>query len=169
MPLFQTITDPIKDAEIVRRRTHGMIEVVDGLFARIVLRPLPKMISIPEVWLLGQWKHRHQPGDRVRLYYDQPWRFPNFLTAKYAESARNTSLRSIDRAMAVLDEIARIKRSDALLCDATNSRITADVARRWGWEPHCQSGWRRHFIKRFYGVYPTRPDWLPANSSCKTE
>jgi len=118
------------------------------------------LISIGEALWIGGWKHRRQKGDRVRLYYDQPWRFPQFLTLKYAESTRNTSLATISRALAIADEIARVKACDALLCDVTNSRITADMAKRWGWEPHCLTSWRRHFIKRFYGNYPPRPAWL---------
>ena len=93
-------------------------------------------------------------GDRIRLFYNQPRRFPNFLVLKYAESARNTSMGSLARALAVLDEIARLKGSDALLCDATNGRITTRLLSRWGWEPHCPSWFHRHYIKRFYGLYP---------------
>jgi len=54
----------------------------------------------------------------------------------------------------VLDEIARIKRSDALLTDASNLRISDRLLARWGWVPHTSSRWHRHHIKRFYGNYP---------------
>jgi hypothetical protein len=57
-------------------------------------------------------------------------------------------------ALAVLDEIARIKRSDAILLDACNRRISERVLARWGWEPHTSDRQHRNFIKRFYGVYP---------------
>ena len=66
------------------------------------------------------------------------------------------------RASAVLDEIARLKQSDALLCDVSSGRITTRLLSRWGWEPHCPSWFHRHYIKRFYGVYPARPAWLLA-------
>jgi hypothetical protein len=148
------VADFAQDAEIIRRRRFGVIEASNGAVSRIIMRAWPKIISIPEVMLIGAWRHRHQPGDRIRLYYDQPWRFPNFLVLKYVESARNTSLRSVNEAMAALDEIARLKRSDALLCEITNRRITTALVQRWGWEPHCPSSWRRHYIKRFYGSYP---------------
>jgi hypothetical protein len=155
--LCKNITDLSQGAEIIRRRRFGMIEVVDGAVLRIILRPLPKVISIPEVLLVGAWRHRRQSGDRIRLYYNQPWRFSNYLVLKYACSARNTSLGTVNRALAALDEVARLKGSDALLCEVTNHRITAELARRWGWEPHCPSSWRRHYIKRFYGTYPPQP------------
>jgi hypothetical protein len=60
----------------------------------------------------------------------------------------------------VLDEIARLKRSDALLCDVSNWRISERLMARFGWEPHCPSRWHRHYIKRFYGEYPPPAGWL---------
>lgn len=160
MPLFETVTDLNEGANRLRRRRYGVIEVADGQFRRIVLRPLPKIVSGPGIHLLGQWRHRRRPGDSIRLYYDQPWRFSNFLALKYAESAAATSLATLTRALAVLDEIARLKRTDALLCDVQSGRITTRLLSRWGWEPHCPSPFHRHYIKRFYGVYPPRPEWI---------
>ena len=56
--------------------------------------------------------------------------------------------------LAILDEIARLKQTDAIDCDAANLRISDRVLERFGWEPHRPSKWHRNFIKRFYGVYP---------------
>jgi hypothetical protein len=56
--------------------------------------------------------------------------------------------------MTVLQEIARIKRTDAIVCDVTSSRISDRLLARAGWERHCLASPRRHFIKRFYGEYP---------------
>jgi hypothetical protein len=161
MRLFESVTNLSEGAEPLRRRPYGAIEAADGQFERIVLRPLPKIISAPSVWLGGRWRHAHQSGDRIRLFYNQPWRFPNFLVLKYAESSRATSMGTLTRSLAVLDEIARLKRSDALLCDVSNGRITTRLLSRWGWEPHCPAWFHRHYIKRFYGVYPSPPPWLP--------
>ena len=157
MPWFETVTNLIEGADRLRRRRYGMIEVADGQFRRVVLRPLPKIVSAPGIHFIGQWRHRHRPGDSIRIFYDQPWRFPNFLALKYAESTAGTSMGTLTRALAVLDEIARLKHSDALLCDVTSGRITTRLLSRWGWEPHCPSWLHRHYIKRFYGVYPSRP------------
>jgi hypothetical protein len=162
MPLLETVTDLAAGAEVLRRRAYGVIEVAGGHFRRVSLRPFPKMISAPEILLLGGWYHRHRPGDRCLLYYNQPWRFPQFLALKYIVSARGTTMRTFTRALAVLDEIARLKRSDALLCDVGNWRISTRLIARWGWEPHCPSRWHRHYIKRFYGEYPPRPKWIEA-------
>ena len=154
MPLFDTVTDFNAGSDLLRQRRYGVIEAVDGRFCRVTLRPFPKGASIPGIWLIGGWQHRHRTGDRIRLYYNQPWRFPNVLVLKYAESARDTSMATLLRAAAVLDEIARLKQSDALLCDVANARITTKMLGRYGWEPHCPSWFHRHYIKRFYGVYP---------------
>ena len=103
-----------------------MIEVIDGRFRRVLLRPWPKILVGPEVLWFGQWLHQRRRGDRILLYYNQPWRFPNFLALAYALSARETSMRSIRVGLEALDEIARLKQSDALLCDVGNWRISSD-------------------------------------------
>ena len=162
MPLFETVTDLCQGAETLRRRRYGAIEVRDGRLCRVRLRPYPKIVSGPDILLLGRWRHKRWRGDRVRLYYNQPWRFPNFLVLPYILSARDATYATCCRALQVLDEIARLKRSDALLCDVVNWRISDRMLARWGWEPHCPSRWRRHFIKRFYGEYPAPPGWLYA-------
>jgi hypothetical protein len=168
MPLFDTITDLSRGADVLRRRRYGLIVVERGQFQRVELRPWPKILVGPEVLWLGRWMHQRRGGDRVILYYNHPWRFPNFLTLAYAISARETSMRSVRVTLEVLDEIARLKRSDALLCDAGNWRISERFMRRWGWVPHCPSSWwHRHFIKRFYGKYPGASGELEVGSEEK--
>jgi hypothetical protein len=160
MRLFETVTDLAEGGESLRRRRYGVIEVADGCFLRVRLRPLPKIASVPGILVFGGWHHQHRGGDRLRLYYNQPRRFSSFLVLKYIESARDTSMGTVIRALAILDEIARRKGSDALLCDVANWRITTRLLARFGWVPHCPSRFHRHFIKRFYGRYPTPPAWL---------
>jgi hypothetical protein len=120
---------------------------------RVILRPWPAVVSLPDVLLLGRWRHRRRSGDRMRIYYNQPLRCSNYLVLKYAESTSRTSMATLTRALGALDAVARLKRSDALLCDASNPRITVRAMRRFGWEPHCPSRFHRHFIKRFYGTF----------------
>jgi len=165
MPLFETVTDLTAGGDVLRRRSYGVIEAADGRFRQVVLRPFPALVSAPDILLIGGLAHRRRAGDRIRFYYNQPRRFPGFLVLKYAESARNTSMTTVTRALAVLDEIARLKQSDALLCDVANGRITAKLASRWGWEPHRPSWFHRHYIKRFYGVYPSPPPWICASAA----
>jgi hypothetical protein len=160
MPLFETITDLIAGVDTLSRRKYGVIEMVDGRFDRVRVRPYPKIISAPEIVLFGERFHRRVPGDRFWLYYNQPWRFPNFLVLKYVISARQTSYGSLARALDVLEYIAWLKCSDAMLCDAGNWRIGEKQFGRWGWIPHCPSRWHRHYIKRFYGTYPPPAKWI---------
>ena len=153
--LFCPVIDDLEaQAELVRQRAHGVIEVVEGRFVGLHLRRLPKMVSLLQQRVLGCWLHAHRPGDRCWLYYDQPAGSPNYLALKYVISYAGASFATARCAALMLDKIARIKHSDALVCDVANARISDRLLRRWGWEPHCESRWHRHFIKRFYGQYP---------------
>ncbi|MBN1591502.1 MAG: hypothetical protein JW888_18455 [Pirellulales bacterium] len=159
-PWFETVTHLGREADTVQRRCHGVIETASGEFERVGLRPWPKLPSLGGVFLLGKLHHRWTAGDRCRLYYDQPRRHPNYLAVKYISSDRETSYQTFRRALETLDEIARIKKTDALLCELATWRISREMMTRWGWEPHPVSRWRRHYIRRFYGEYPPRPSWL---------
>ena len=132
MPLFESITDLTGGSDLLRQGRYGLIEAADGQFRRVAIRPFPKLVSVPGILLIGGWRHRRQAGDRICLYYNQPRRFPNFLAIKYVESARDTSIATLTRAMAVLDLIARIKQSDALLCDVANAPDHHQAARPLG-------------------------------------
>jgi len=151
---FETVNDLWEGKETLRRRPYGVIEVVEGRLLRIRLRPFPKITSLPEAMLLGRGVHAYRRGDRCWLFYNQPSHFRNFLVLEYVLSTRDARFGTFHRAVEVLDEIARIKRSDALLCDVSNRRISTRLLARWGWEPHCPSLLHRHYIKRFYGQYP---------------
>ena len=153
-PLFETVTDFDAQAEALRAGRHGVIEVVEGRLQGVRLRPFPKIVSLLEVMFWGDYYHRHRPGDRCLVYYDQVRRQPNYICLKYVLSGRDTTLATLRGAMRVLDEIARTKGSDAVLSEAFNRRISSRLAGRWGWQRHKPSRWRRHFIKRFYGSYP---------------
>jgi len=159
-PLFETVTDLRAGAEILRTRAYGVIEAVEGRFRRVRLRPFPKLVSAPQILLWGGWYHRNWPGDRCLLYYNQPRRFRNFLALRYVVSTRRTALGTLNRVLETLDEIARLKGTDAVLCDVASLRITSRIMSRWGWEPHCQSRWHKHHIKRFYGDYPPPAAWI---------
>ncbi len=152
--LFETVTDLRRQADVVRRRRYGVLEIAGGRFVCLRFRPYPKMVSLPEITVLGRWYHRYNRSNRLLVYIDQPRQFPNFLTVKYVLSGAAATFASCHRAARLVDEIARIKRSDALLCDVSNLRISDRLMRRWGWESHKPQRWRRNYIKRFYGEYP---------------
>jgi len=154
MPWTETITDLTASAESIRRRRYGVIETVDGDFGRLQFRPWPKIVALADLaWLLNCHR-RPGTGNRCWLYFNQPVRHSNFLALKYVVSTRDCTLATFRKSLTVLDEIARIKGTDALLTDAASWRISERLLARWGWEPHCPSRWHRNYIKRFYGVYP---------------
>jgi len=157
MPLLKTITDLRAGEEQLRRRRYGVIEVERARLRHVRLRPAPKIISIPEALWLGRWFHERMRGDRCWLYYNQPLWHSNFLAVKYILSAGDCTFATLRAAMTILEEIARIKQTDAALCDVTNRRISDRLLAREGWERHCPGSSRRHYIKRFYGSYPA-PD-----------
>ena len=152
--LFEYAGDLDADREVLRRRRYGVIEMAAGQLVGITLRPWPKIVTLGETILRGNSFHRQQEGDRCWLYYNQPRHYPDFLALTYVLSTRQCRLATFHGALDVLDEIARLKGTDALLCDAANSRISDRLLARWGWQPHCPSRWHRNFIKRFYGAYP---------------
>jgi hypothetical protein len=153
--LTTTITYWDAGRDQLRRRRYGVIETAVGDLAAVHLRPWPKLISWPEIWLTGDDYHAHGDEDRCFLYYNQPRRFPNFLALKYVVSTPGASYATFRAALVALDRIAELKGTDALLCDAANSRISDRLLARFGWTPHAPQRWRRNFIKRFYGAYPS--------------
>jgi hypothetical protein len=155
MPLWETITDLEAAAPRIAARRYGLVHTQAGQFESLRLRPFPKWSSLADVHVFGRRKHEHLPGDHCWLYYNQPWGHEQFLALTFVVSSSGGTLATVRRALTVLDEIARIKRSDAILGDACNLRISDRVLRRWRWSPHKPGSGRRHYIKRFYGVYAT--------------
>src|SRR3712207_1900167 len=103
-PLFETVTDFVAGAEVLRDRPYGMIRAAGGRLAAVHLRPLPKMVSLPEVVLLGPWQRGRMPCDCCLIYYDQPRRHRGFLALKYVITGRATSLATVRAALTALDE-----------------------------------------------------------------
>lgn len=153
---FATITEFETPAaqEALRRGRYGVIETTDGRVTAVHLRPWPKLLSWPEIWPTRGRYHARGAGDRCLLYYNQPLGHTNFLALKYIVSTAGSSYVTFRAALVQLDRIAELKRTDALLCDAANARLSDRLLARFGWEPHAPARWRRNFIKRFYGVYP---------------
>ncbi len=152
---FRTITDFVTDAPALRSRRYGLIEVSAGRSPRVHLRPWPKLISLLEVTCWGEWLHRHRPDDCCWLYYNQPRGSSNYLALKYMNSSRGTRPATVFAALEILEAIAQLKSSLAIVSEATNPRISDRLLARHGWQRHTSSP-RRNFIKRFYGVYPAR-------------
>ena len=152
----ETIFDLYPNRETIHPRRYGVIETGGGELRVVQLRAWPTLVSLPELWPLGSRYHCRGNADRCFLYYNQPRRMPNFLALKYVVSTSGTSYRTLRAALAALDEIAAIKRIDAIVCDAGNIRLSNRFMARLGWEPLAPQRWHRNYIRRFYGVYPTR-------------
>lgn len=165
--LFDRVTDLSRGQATLSRRRYGRIEVVDGQLRGVFFRPWPKRVSLLGVAIWGQWLHRRQAGDRCSIYFNQPLARADFLAVVYGVSSRGATLKTVRKAMQVLDFIARVKRSDFLVCDVGNRRISDRVLARLGWSPLSSSWLRRNFIKRFYGDYPepADPTWAPVVDS----
>ena len=151
--LWKTVTDLELQADELRAGSCGVIEIVASRLVDIHLWPWPKQASLLEVWWGENWHHHRAKGDRCLLYYKQPRRLPNFLALTYILSSSGATFRTSRGALAVLDEIAHIKRSDAIVCQVKSSRITERLLRRFGWDRHITGSRSRHYIKRFYGEY----------------
>lgn len=160
MPLFEELRSLAEDHDKIRRRRYGTIEIVAGRLTRIRFSPVPRLLSIPDVGWLRNPFHKRARGDRCLVYFSQPLGSPRYLAIRHVVSTRDCQYASVRRAAQVLDELARIKESDAIVCDVVNFRISSRLLRRWGWEPLREKWWHRFWIKRFYGAYPPSPDWL---------
>ena len=139
---------------MIRTGRYGVIETAAGKLLTIHLRCWPKVLSLPELWPVGNDYHAGGTSDRCWLYYNQPRSCPSFLALKYVVSSRGTRVSTALAAAIVLDAIAEAKQADAIVCDAANSRLSDRFLARQGWEPHKPQRWHRNFIKRFYGEYP---------------
>ncbi len=167
--LFQSITDVTTDWQVVCNRRYGVIEVVDQQLKAIHFRPYPKLVSVSEIRWAELWKERFQskrphsnssnstqPGsdDRVLLYFNQPIMHTKFLALKYFVSDYRATLASIAVCLSVLDWVAKTKKTDAIVSEISNKRIKDRHLQHFGWEQHLPNSRKRHWIKRFYGVYP---------------
>ncbi len=152
--LFQTIFDIESGSQILTDRPYGMIEAIEGRLHAVHIRPLPKLISVAEANWLGGWNHKRVRRDRVQLYYNQPLGHRNYLALKYIVSTLGTTLATLRIAMRTLDEIARLKKTDAIVCEVTNRRLTDRIMQFAGFERHLPNSRKCHYIRRFYGHYP---------------
>lgn len=138
----------------IRARRYGVIETHGGRLVAVHLRPWPKLFAMPDLWPTTDRYHAQGTTDHCLLYYNQPLRYSSYLALKYVVSTVGTSYATFRAAISTLDVIAQLKRTDAILCDVANRRISDRFLQRLGWEAHKPQRWHRNFIKRFYGEYP---------------
>lgn len=145
------ITDFDAARHAIERGRYGVIVTSHGSLKTIHLRPWPTLFSLRDLWPVGDDYHARGADDHCWLYYNQPRSMPNFLALKYIVSTRGTSYKTFRAALVVLERIAELKRTDAIVCDAANTRLSERLLARLGWEPHNPQRWHRNYIRRFYG------------------
>jgi hypothetical protein len=146
---FERVTDLADEGQrgIVRRRRYGLIDMGGDGLRQIAFRPLPKLAGPFDLpW--GRLVHHSATGNRCWLYFNQPMGLEQFLALKFVVSTRRATLACFHGALEVLDEVARIKQIDAIVCDAAYWRISDRLLARWGWQPHKPQCWHRNYIKR---------------------
>ena len=153
MGLIESVTCIRNQQPILLRRSYGVITAKQGELKKIQLRPWPKLGSLFEAKVLQPLK-RTGSQDVCKLYYNQPLSHRNFLALAYVESSSETSLRTFYAALNSLNYIAYVKRSDAIIAEVTNPKISDRFLERRGWARFLEESSQRHWIKRFYGDYP---------------
>lgn len=163
--IWQTFHDWQVARDAICSRRYGVIETSGGRFVAIHFRPWPKLLAWPEIWPVGSNYHVRGKADQCLLYFNQPMMHSRYLALKYLVSTFGTSSATVLAAMTMLDAVAKLKRSDAILCDVANARFSDRLISRMGWQSHKPQRWHRNYIKRFYGVYPELRLPLPAEQA----
>ncbi len=149
LSFFKNVHDLVSDAEILRRRRYGLIEARNGRFHRVLLRPFPKVVSLYELGLHSLLQGVCSERDRCLIYYNAPLACPGYIALRYFSSNKKCSLKTVNAALAALDEIAQIRGALAIVCHASNPRLSDRIMKRYGWTSHCEHLRGRHYIKRF--------------------
>lgn len=146
------VSDPISGADQILRWRCGRIVMKSGRLLEIQHRLCCGSVSVAQVW--WQAKYGRTDDDLCWLDYHQPARMSDFLTLDYIRSGSRAGYKTFIGACHVLDEIARIRGSLAIVAHVTNSQISDRLLDRLGWERHLHHWNGRHWIRRFYDGYP---------------
>ena len=130
----------------IRMWSYGELELSDGKLLRIYPRWWPRIAS--------QWESfqdsyiRNLSADFCRVYYAFPRRAPGFMSVLYARSGPKTQYKTLYRAVTVTDAIARLRNSDAIVCQTISPHASERLMNRWGYVRHAFVLGDNHFIKR---------------------
>lgn len=154
MELLQldSVSDPRNNEDKIRRWRSGRIVMQAGKLVEIQQRFFSGTVSVAEVWLQAKFGRRAE--DRCWLDYHQPRGMPSFLTLDYIRTGTMASYNTFISAFQILDEIARIRATAAIVTHVTNRHISNRLLMRHGWERHMECWKGRHCIRRYYGSYP---------------
>ncbi len=149
---LDAVSDPIRDAEKIRRWRCGRIVMQAGRLVEIQRRLCCGSVSVAQVW--WQAKYGRNDDDVCWLDYHQPFGMPSFLTLDYIRSGSLAGYKTFVGACHVLDEIASIRGASAIVAHVTNQHISDRLLVRLGWQRHLNHWSGRHWIRRFYDGYP---------------
>jgi hypothetical protein len=92
---------------------------------------------------------RSLPEDECRFYYSFPHSVPGYMSLLYVHAGEKTSYRTFRQGIVAMDTIARWRKSQAIVCQVTNSRLTHRMMTRWGYVRHAENIGDNHYIRRF--------------------
>ncbi|MEZ6078739.1 MAG: hypothetical protein R3C56_24620 [Pirellulaceae bacterium] len=113
------VTDVAASVELLRVRRSGRIVTQAGRLQAVYGRWWPYTGNL----LQAKWDALLRPvaSDRCELFYHQAGAEGGFLTLSYVRSGKGTSPTTCYAASLVLDEIARLKQTSAMVCHVTNA------------------------------------------------
>lgn len=145
-------TDLSSQSESIAQIVRGRIVMRAGRFVAVAEQWVRSPVSIAQIWWESNYGRLR--GDECLLDYHIPRGLPSFITLDYIRSGTQTQYKTFVGACHILNEIARLRHSEAIVAHVTNVRISDRFLDRLGWERH-QEHWRgRHFIRRFDSGYP---------------
>ncbi|MFK8111731.1 MAG: hypothetical protein AB8B91_06000 [Rubripirellula sp.] len=147
-----SLSDPRQGEGEIRRWRCGRIVMQAGRLVEIQRRLACGSVSVAQVW--WQSKYGRNDDDICWLDYHQPFGMSAFLALDYVRSGTRSGYKTFIGACHVLDQIARIRGTSAIVAHVTNGNISDRLLERTGWEQHLAHWKGRHWIRRFYDGYP---------------
>lgn len=146
--------DSAESIAAIGKMRCGQIIVREGQLLAIKPRRFPIMASVAAVkWQTG-WGRR---DDAVcKLDFSVPRNLPGYLTLDYIRGGQRGGYRTFRTATRLLDRVAEIKQSAAIVAHVTNSAISDRLLQRLGWQRHCLHWRGRHFIRRLERTHSSR-------------
>ena len=135
-----------QNRESLRSWRYGEIEIANGQLTSIYPRWWPRLGSRWESY----WDryNRKLPTDFCVAYYAFPRSAPGYMSLLYARSGPSTQYKTIYRAVFTLEQIAKLRNSNAIVCEMISERGTERLMNRWGYVRHALSLGDNHYIKR---------------------
>lgn len=134
------------NAAIIRSWRYGVIETTQSQLSYVGRRWWPYMASRFGAWWDG--RYRALPYDVCRFYYAFPLRSPGYMSLLYVHSGPCTTYSTVYQGAICLEQVAHIRNARAILCQATNERLSEAIMKRRGYVRHAFSLGNNHYIKR---------------------